>query len=278
MTEDQSRTAAYQASASGLARRALGALSGSGGTAMVAEHVESAADPGAALAAVRILGADALAPALLTGAVLHTGDAEAIALSFSALPPPAEVVPAPPGGPEAAWLMAWRDWATVSLLAVLTGRHTDGVHAPRPEPPAARAAEDAARGADRTGGAGGAGSAVRTDGAGGAGDAGGAGGAEWAVWSVRMGQLCTLALPGLDGPVHDAARGAPLGLARGAARAVLRRDYATAARIARWLAWLRADGAELPLDPGPMVEHIALMAGGDRPALDAAIARRLLIA
>ncbi|MEW1722421.1 hypothetical protein [Streptomyces sp. NPDC093109] len=250
MTEDQSRTAAYQASAAGLARRALGALSGSGGTAMVAEHVESAADPGAALAAVRILGADALAPALLTGAVLHTGDAAAVALSFSALPPAAEAVPAPPGGPEAAWLMAWRDWATVSLLAVLTGRHADGVHAPRPEP----------------------------DGSGGADCAGGAGGAEWAAWSVRMGQLCTLALPGLDGPVHDAARGAPLRLARGAARAVLRRDYATAARITRWLAWLRADGVELPLDPGPLVEHIALMAGGDRPALDMAIARRLLAA
>ncbi|WP_329061172.1 hypothetical protein [Streptomyces sp. NBC_01429] len=238
MTGDRSRTS-YQVSAAGLARRTLGALQGAGSTAMVAEHVERSPDPGAALAAVRIVGADAFAPALLAGAALHARDAEAVALSFTALPATGGV-PAPPDGPEAAWLMAWRDWATVTLLTALTGRDTDGVTA---EPPAAPAA---------------------------------GGGADWASWSVRMGQLCTLALPGLDGPVHEAARRAPLALARGATRATLRRDYPTAARIARWLAWLHAEGVGLPLDPAPLVEHIALMAAGDRTALDTAIARRTL--
>ncbi|MFF5563272.1 hypothetical protein ACFY7Z_14420 [Streptomyces sp. NPDC012623] len=206
---------------------------------MVAEHVERAPDPGAALAAVRIIGADAFAPAVLAGAALHARDAEAVAQSFTALPA-ANPAPAPPDGPETAWLMAWRDWGTVTLLTVLNGRGADGVTAARPAAPA------------------------------------GIGGSDWASWSVRMGQLCTLALPGLDGPVHEAARAAPLGLARGATRAALRRDYSTAARIARWLAWLHAEGVELPLDPAPLVEHIALMAAGDRTALDTAIARRLL--
>ncbi|MFE3743489.1 hypothetical protein [Streptomyces sp. NPDC059134] len=252
MSPDRSQTS-YQESAAGLARRALGALRGAGGTAMVAEHVESAPDPGAALAAVRILGADSLAPALLAGAPVHPRDAEAVALAFTALPPARDVTPPPPAGPANPWLMAWRDWGTVTLLAALSGesggsrsRGTDGRPAavrPAPPPPTGPAAAD---------------------------------GDGWAAWSVTMGQLSTLALPGLDGPVHDAARSSPLGLARGATRAVLRRDYPTAARIVRWLAWLHSDGVRTPLDPVPLVEHISLLAGGDRLALDTAIARRLL--
>ncbi|MFE1959411.1 hypothetical protein [Streptomyces sp. NPDC059479] len=212
---------------------------------MVAEHVESERDPGAALAAIRILGADVLAPAVLGGAAFHPLDAEAVALSFTALPPSRVEPLPPPAGPEEPWLMAWRDWGTVTLLTVLTSGDTARMTAPRPSsPPAgAPAVED---------------------------------GTGWAAWSVRMGRLCALALPGLESPVHDAARAAPLALARGATRAVLRRDYPTAARIVRWLAWLRADGVALPLDPVPLVEHIGLMAGGDRLALDTAIARRLV--
>ncbi|MFE2597298.1 hypothetical protein [Streptomyces sp. NPDC057617] len=244
MSQDRSRTT-YQESAAGLARRALGALHGAGGTAMVAEHVESERDPGAALAAIRILGADVLAPAVLAGTAFHPLDAEAVALSFTALPPSREEPLPPPTGPEEPWLMAWRDWGTVTLLTVLTSGDTARTGVPRPTSPPA-------------------GVAAPRDGTG------------WAAWSVRMGRLSALALPGLESPVHDAARGAPLALARGATRAVLRRDYPTAARIVRWLAWLHADGVELPLDPAPLVEHIGLMAGGDRLALDTAIARRLI--
>ncbi|MFJ2114722.1 hypothetical protein ACIOEX_22975 [Streptomyces sp. NPDC087850] len=212
---------------------------------MVAEHVQNAQDPGAALAAIRIIGADTFAPALLAGVALHPQDAEAVALSFTALPPSQEVTPSPPTGPEEPWVMAWRDWATVTLLTALASSAAERVTAPRPAPPSVT---DPASGEI----------------------------ADWPAWSVRMGQLSTLALPGLDGPVHDAARAAPLALSRGATRAVLRRDYPTAARIVRWLAWLRADGVALPLDPAPLVEHIGLTSGGDRVALDTAISRRLI--
>ncbi|MEV7085316.1 hypothetical protein AB0O07_05330 [Streptomyces sp. NPDC093085] len=250
MSPDRSRTS-YEESAAGLARRALGALRGAGGTAMVAEHVESAPDPGAALAAVRILGADALAPALLSGRAVHPDDAAAFVRAFTALPP-ARDVQAPPDGPPGPWLMAWRDWGTVTLLAVLSAGTWPGI-GPDPAPPAVTQPPPPPPG----------GSATGDDDA-------------WAAWSVTMGRLSPLALPGLDGPVHDAARSSPLGLARGATRAVLRRDHPTAARIVRWLVWLHCDGVRTPLDPAPLVDHIALLAGGDRLALDTAIARRML--
>ncbi|MEV5513210.1 hypothetical protein AB0L50_09820 [Streptomyces flaveolus] len=107
------------------------------------------------------------------------------------------------------------------------------------------------------------------------GDAGA--GEGWVPWSLRMGRLASLALPGLDGPVHHVARSHALALARGATRAVLRRDFTTAARITRWLAWLAADGVEVPLDVVLLTRDIALR-GGDagRCTLDTAIARRLL--
>ncbi|MFI5756262.1 hypothetical protein [Streptomyces sp. NPDC051569] len=214
---------------------------------MVADHVENARDPGAALAAIRILGADTFAPALLTGAAFPPQDAEAVALAFTSAPPSREMPEPPPTGAEGPWVMAWRDWATVTLLTLLTEGANGELTAPRlPEPPPGAGHRD--------------------------------GGTGWAAWSVMMGQLSTLALPGLDGPVHDAARAAPLGLARGASRAVLRGDYPTAARITRWLAWLHADGVRLRLDPAPLVEHLGLMAEGDRLALDTAIARHLITA
>jgi hypothetical protein len=298
---DSSR-AAYAASAAELSRRTLDALTGVGGAAVAAAHVEAAADRTAALAALRVVGADTFAPHLLAGAPLTDADAAAFDHCFALFPPAAEHAPPPPAGPEAPWVIGWRDWATATLRALLPGGAAAAA-VPRPQP--AGASPDA----------------------------------DWNRWSVLMGQLCSLALPGLDGPVHAAARNAPLALARGATRAVLRRDYPTAARIARWLAWLRFDGAEpfagdsrtgsgaardnggrdnggrdnsgrekggrersgreggaresqawesgrigparepLPLDPATLVEHLALTGGGEpRLALDTAIARLLLAA
>ncbi|NDZ85813.1 hypothetical protein G3I23_09550, partial [Streptomyces sp. SID10115] len=69
---------------------------------------------------------------------------------------------------------------------------------------------------------------------------------------------------------------APLALARGVTRATLRRDFPTAARIARWLVLLHTEGVPVPLDPAPLVEHLGLYGAGPRLALDVAIARRLL--
>ncbi|MGW5865114.1 hypothetical protein ACWFRJ_23395 [Streptomyces sp. NPDC055239] len=272
MSPDRSE-AAYAGSAADLALRALDALRGIGGTATIAEHVETAHDPQAALAAIRIVGADAFAPYLLSEAPFHPQDAAAVTRSFEVFPPPVSTPAPPPAGTVEPWLVAWRDWATTTLLAQFTGpgaavsdlsdvpgHGADGGLDPgvalarrpagapeltEPDPSAAT------RSADHPG-------------------------IPWQTWSVRMGQLSPLALPGLDGPVHDAARAAPLVLARGATRAVLRRDFSTAARITRWLALLAAEGARPPLDPVPLVEHIGLHGGGSRLALDVAISRRLL--
>ncbi|MFK8845049.1 hypothetical protein [Streptomyces sp. Ac-502] len=245
MISERSRTA-HSESADQLARRALDALRGTGGAAVAASHVEAAAaesggDPGVALGAVRILGADVLAPYVLTGQAPPAGDTAAVGLALSALPPDETPPPAPPAGTEEAWTMAWIDWGLATVLARLDPAGSPVRAAPLPQgPPRCDDATPrdlppttAAHDGDRPG------------------EPGTPAEEGWVSWSVRMGKLASLALPGLDGPVHDAARAGALGLARGATRAALRRDHPTAARITRWLAWLHADGVQLPLDPAP---------------------------
>ncbi|WP_306333143.1 hypothetical protein [Streptomyces sp. KL118A] len=269
MSPDRSQSA-YAASAADLALRALDALRGVGGTAMIAEHVERSDDPKAALGAIRFVGADGFAPYLFGDAVFHPQDAMAVAQSFAVFPPPVSTPAPPPAGGAEPWLVAWRDWATAALLA----RFADGgdaqvgeVLAPKPEGAPVLAESEPSRATSDTV-APGAPDTVVPD----------APDTDWQRWSVRMGQLSPLAIPGLDGPVHAAARTdpAPRALAKGATRAVLRRDFPTAARIVRWLALLRSEGVHLPLDPVPLVEHLGLYGGGPRLALDVAIARRLL--
>ncbi|WAL99702.1 hypothetical protein [Streptomyces sp. Je 1-369] len=255
MSPEQSQTA-YAASAADLALRALDALRGVGGTAMLAEHVERAEDPKAALAALRVVGADGFAPYLLCDAVFHPQDAAAVTQSFAVFPPAVGTPAPPPEGAAEPWLVAWRDWATSALLA----RFTEGAEGQpdgrplAPQPAGAPVLTDPPHPSD------------------------GSADTEWQRWSVRMGQLSPLALPGLEGPVHSAARtgAAPLALARGATRAMLRHDFPTGARIARWLVLLHTEGVPLPLDPVPLVEHLGLYGAGPRLALDVAIARRLL--
>ncbi|GAA0489250.1 hypothetical protein ABZ951_31950 [Streptomyces sp. NPDC046215] len=234
-----SARADYAAAADHLASRVLGALRGAGGTvALVARHVDSAPDPLAALAAVRVLGADTFTPRVLIGAPFHAEDAAAVARSFDAFPA------ARTGTLDRTdeRTVAWRDWATAQLLARYGGQHAPGVHAAQPE-----------------------GDGALTD------------TADWQRWSVRMAQLATLATPGLDGPVHEAARGAAVPLGRGVARSILRRDFPTAVRLIRWLAWLRHEGVALPLDPGPAAEHVRVLGGeSPRTALDLAVTRHLL--
>ncbi|MFE6402597.1 hypothetical protein [Streptomyces alboflavus] len=266
MSPDRSQTA-YAASAADLAVRALDALRGIGGTAMVAEHVERADDPKAALAAIRVVGADAFAPYLLADAVFHPQDAAAVTQSFALFPPPVTTPDPPPAGAAEPWLVAWRDWAMATLLARLTDAEPGGALAPRPTGAPVLTDADQPQGGGDTDGRG---PGTRAP------DDSGRTDTDWQRWSVRMGQLSPLALPGLEGPVHTAARAAPLALARGATRAVLRRDFPTAARITRWLALLAAEGARIPLDPVPLLEHLRLHGGGPRLALDVAIARRLL--
>lgn len=272
MITERSR-AAHSASAESLARCALDVLRGVESTALVAAHLQravdeqSAAGSGAAtvprpaavaVAAVRMLGADVLAPLVLTGQGLRPEEAAAVRLALGALPSAQYPPAAPPKGPELPWIRAWIDWGLVTVLARLDpGSPGD----PAPAPPGPPCCED---GAPRRGAAPAAGDCPSSRGEG------------WVPWSLRMGQLASLALPGLDGPVHDAARSGVLALARGAVRAFLRRDFATAARLTRWLAWLAADGAVLPLDVASLTRDISLCGGDDRCLLDAALARSLL--
>ncbi|WP_181794594.1 hypothetical protein [Streptomyces sp. WELS2] len=260
------RGAEYQAAAQLLAQRVLGALRGAEDTAVVAAHLQAArsaptADSGtgrmtAAAGAVRMLGADALSPHLLTGQRLGPQEAEAVRVCLKALEPARHSPPAPPAGAEQPWIRAWIDWALLAAVARLDPAGAPDIP-PLPGPPPC-CDDDAPRRRP-------------------AGPAAGNRGEGWVPWSLRMGQLASLALPGLDGPVHQAARRHALALTRGATRAFLRRDFTTAARITRWLAWLTADDSTPEVDLDLLTSDTALRGGDNsRCALDTAITRRLL--
>ncbi|MCC8247879.1 hypothetical protein [Saccharothrix luteola] len=136
-------------------------------------------------------------------------------------------------------VMAWHDWSTVRLLARFTG----DAPVTTPDDPAVvlGPAED------------------------------------WPRWSVVVAQLSALAHPGATGPVVDAVAARPLALCRGVVRTVLRRDFATASRLTRWVALVHAGGARLPVDPVLLVEHVGSRLGAEpRRLLDLAVARHLL--
>jgi len=224
---------AFAAASDALAACVLGALDGTGGAVQLARYVDDASDTLAALAAVRVLGADTFSPHLLLEGPLPAQDAAVVAKAFDAFPAS--------GASEEA-VVARRDHATAVLFARLSGEDTLRVAEPAPVD-----------------------------------DAGPAGPAGWAGWCVRMAQLAPLATLVLDGPVHEAARDGALQLCRGVSRSILRRDFPTAVRLVRWLAWLHHEGVGLPLDPGLVAEHVLLVGGaGPRTALDLAIARHLL--
>ncbi|MFF2349580.1 hypothetical protein ACFVVL_07350 [Kitasatospora sp. NPDC058115] len=195
-------------------------------------------------AAVRVLGPDLFAAQLLAGLPLDgpTADAAAEALETfpmgGASPAPGSAAAAGPDATGAALANAWRDRTTAQLVA-LAGR-------PGPVP-----GPDPLRPPEPTPG-------------------------DWPRWSVDMARLSALALPRLDGPVHELARRHSLTLARGVVRSMLRRDYRTAARLARWLAWTEADGAAAHLDLGPVLDRIrAVGDGSTRMWLELAITEAL---
>lgn len=193
----------------------------------------------AELGGARVLGADLFAPYLLTGTPLHPGldEARAMALAFEQYPP-ARPAAAPDPAQRAASTLVWRDWATAEVL----GRCGHRVPVPPPDghEPEAGAPE------------------------------------HWQQWSVWMAQLSPLALPGLDSPVHDSARRNPRALGCGVVRAMLRRDYRTAARIARWLSLGQAQGVASPVRLEPLLCHVRLFGGPSaRTALDVKVGERL---
>lgn len=223
-----------------LAGRVAAAVRGGEDPAVLAGYLREAADPVPALAAVRVLGPDVFAAGLFEGVPVSAGDAEVVAEAV-------RVFPCPPDAPPA---LAWADWATTRLL----GRLGDGRWPRMP----AGATPDGASG-------GGCGMALDYPGRG------------WRDVSVRLAQLSPLALPGLDGPVHDMVREHVRAVERGAVRAVLRRDHPSAARLARWLAWADQHAIAVGLDLAALLRHIALFgAAGGRTALHIAVGQRLL--
>ncbi|MEU8133451.1 hypothetical protein [Streptodolium elevatio] len=206
-----------------MAGRALDALAGGGG-AVVFPDPPSTAE----LAAVRVLGPDVFAPALMDSRPPDPETATVVASAFRVFPPA--------DGPGAhASPAVWRDWAA-GRLAVQAGAVIPAVAAPERPPQ----------------------------------------GGGWQAWSLAMAQLSALALPGLEGPVHDAARRDPLSLSRGAVRALLRRDHRTAVRLTRWLAWSERAGVTLPVEVPPMLVRLRQIGDGSaRSALEMALADRL---
>jgi len=241
----------YAGTAAELAGHVLGALA-EGGPVRISAFFDSCADVVAGLGAVRLVGADVFASHVLPGHPLEARDAGVVADAFGAFPPVYQPVT------QEQRVMAWRDWAMVRLLTRLTGERS-ATPAPaelwqdwgvtRPVP--ARVARTPGEPADVLGPP-----------------------EDWRRWSVVVAQLSALALPGVGGPVVEAVAREPLALGRGVTRAVLRRDHATAARLARWVALV---GDRVPVDPVPLLEHLRLHAGADaRLLLDLAVARHLV--
>ena len=203
-----------------------------------------------------VLGADLFAPHLLSGAPLHAGLAEAVAMAdaFRTFPPEhasgqqlnGQQLSGRQSGaqrPSDATVVGWRDWAASEVLSRC------GL------PPLVRPPAESTP-------------AAPEDGEG-----------RWQDWSLWMAKLSPLAVPGLDSPVHESARHGMRALGRGTVRAMLRRDYRTAARIARWLALGQASGLQSPLRLEPLFRQVRLFGGPSaRTALDVRVGERLALA
>lgn len=218
-----------------LADSVVRALTGAGGAFRLADQLPPDGNPTdftAAVAAVRVLGPDVLAPFVLAGHRFGPDDAEVVETSIRMFPshePDPKAV-----GPEldvdnagsTVLVRALRDWATGE---VLTRLGVPGLACPYP----ARA-----------------GAGVHRD-------------RGWMVWTQALAQLSPLVAPGLDGGIHADARRYQLDVARGVTRAMLRRDHLTAARLVRWLA-ARGD---VPMDPpfsvAPVLRQLELVAEPD---------------
>jgi hypothetical protein len=211
------------------------AVCGAGRAFRLGEAVGGWADPVVGLGAVRVLGADALAPFLFTGRPPSASDVEVVRAALRVFPAPHREDP----GDARVWLC--RDWALGEVLAHL------GVS----EPGSNQAA------------------ALNSGGEGGS-----AGESAWPVWSGAVSRLSMLALPAVDGPVREQVRRRRRDTWRGLARAMLRHDHLSAARLARWLALDAAVSSESLL--GAALSHLELFtASPPRVRLEIALARRL---
>ncbi|MGH3853482.1 MAG: hypothetical protein ACRDR6_08280 [Pseudonocardiaceae bacterium] len=212
--------AVYTTAVETLAERVVRALTGADDAFRLTDQIPPEASPTdrrAGLAAIRVLGSDALVPFIVAGHQFSPGDAEVVALSIRTFPLPGPDLDAKydHDADNAMLMRSLREWSTGE---VLTRLGEPGFASPYP----ARAGAGAGR--DRG----------------------------WMAWAGMLAQLSPLAVPGLDSTLHADVRRYRLDVARGVTRAMLRRDHLTAARLVRWLA---ACG-DAPMDPPFPVELV----------------------
>ncbi|MET9510029.1 hypothetical protein ABZX62_16485 [Streptomyces flavidovirens] len=187
-------------------------------------------------AAIRVLGADALAPYALDHRSAPAGadDETVVRQALAAYPP----------GPDASEVSVWTYRGLIEASrALLSGDPGDPGDADRAWPQAPRATA----------------AWITTD--------------PWPKLAFRASQLAALALPGLAPDLADGLAARTDDLARGFVRAVRRRDWLQAAGLGRWLARLPHVPATLGLDSG--LVFVQQMSDGDaRVALHVVAARQ----
>ncbi|TDD94640.1 hypothetical protein [Actinomadura rubrisoli] len=193
---------------------------------VLAAFVDGAPQEEAALAAVRVLGPDALAPALLAGVSPSGVDRVVLTRALAAHP------------------TAVADRLDVRCLSQATSVLCAG-----------EAVTDVGAAADW---------------------ARAAAGWDWITLSRHLAWLAPMAWPRLCDAVGETVRARSVDVGRGLARAMLRRDYPTAARLVRWSALACCLGADPGLDTGAVTHHVDLCGGASpRTALHTELARCL---
>ncbi|MFH8462992.1 hypothetical protein [Streptomyces sp. NPDC017991] len=167
---------------------------------------------GLTLAAVRVVGADAVLPSVLRRTPPEPDDLAVFSGAVHAYPPPADASPT----------SAWSHWAMKRTLLRLKAGPDTGPDA-SVAGVSTHDAEPAAAWLD---------------------------GASWQSLTHQLAVLAPLAVPGGDCAVTRMARGRPVDVARGFVRAVRRRDWLQAAGAGRWLALLDGVPDTLGLDAG----------------------------
>lgn len=179
--------------------------------------LSSPEDP-ASIAAVRLLGADVLAPCTLTGKVPAEADLDLAEAAVGAFPP----------GSGASPVSTWSHWGLRAALSRV------------------RAGDPAEAGAYGV---------ERDDLHGSEPDAEWVTAEPWQRMTHQLSQLAALAVPVLPSPLAAALAKRPVDLARGFVRAVRRRDWLQAAGAGRWLAVTDGVPDSLGLDAGLEFVH-----------------------
>jgi hypothetical protein len=232
--------AVYTTAVETLAGCVVRALTGADDAYRLTDQVPPEGSPTrqAGLAAIRVLGADALAPFMVAGHRFSPGDAEIVVSSIRAFPLAESDLDLQHDHDDNAVLVrALREWATGE---VLTRLGEPGFSTPYP----ARAGVGAGH------------------------DEG------WVAWATVLAQLSPLVVRGLDSALHADARRYRLDVARGVTRAMLRRDHLTAARLARWCAACGDAPMDPPFPVEPVLRQLELVAEPDpRLRLEITMAR-----